>query len=505
MSATGALAYEFQYNNEGDLYALRNRKTNRVSFFEYDHAGRCMACTEYAFTVVNDQVTLGSKLSGYRYEYDPNNNLTKLTCNAAGSTWETVYTYDKDNRTVATTFANGKVLTMTYDAIGRVTKRRLGLTGNYDTDLTCVPGYDGSQTALLSTYQNGSDMAYEYAYDDNGNITSITRGTTSVTYQYNGANELVRENNAFTNQTVTYTYDTWGNITQKKIYAYTTATNPGTPTSTITYGYSTGSWKDQLVSYGNQTIAYDAMGNPTTYRGKTLTWRGKQLTGIAAGTDAVAYSYDENGLRLQKTVNNVATDYYYNGSVLIGLTKGSDTLRFSYDAAGQVAMVEYEKPNETVQYYYLRNGQGDIVKIIDGSGTTVVEYTYDSWGRQLSCTGTLATSLGALNPFRYRGYVYDEETQWYYLKSRYYDPETCRFISADVLLSTGQGVLGHNTYAYCLNSPIYYSDPYGTCTRFLGLIIRDCGKSNCPYSKNYSPPERYVQEKSKKAHALDML
>ena len=153
-------------------------------------------------------------------------------------------------------------------------------------------------------------------------------------------------------------------------------------------------------------------------------------------------------------------------------------------------------------YYCLRNGQGDIVKLIDGSKTTVVEYAYDSWGKPLSCTGTLATTLGALNPFRYRGYVYDEETEWYYLKSRYYDPETCRFISSDVYLTTGQGVLGHNCYAYCLNSPIYYSDPYGTCTRFLGLIIRDCGKSNCPYSKNYSPPERYVQEKSKKATCL---
>ena len=96
------------------------------------------------------------------------------------------------------TFANGKVLTVTYDAIGRVTKRRLGLTSNYDTDLTYAPGYDGSQTALLSTYTNGSDDAYEYAYDDNGNITSITQGTTSVTYQYNGANELIRENNGFT-------------------------------------------------------------------------------------------------------------------------------------------------------------------------------------------------------------------------------------------------------------------------------------------------------------------
>ncbi|MBR5678461.1 MAG: RHS repeat-associated core domain-containing protein, partial [Paludibacteraceae bacterium] len=128
------------------------------------------------------------------------------------------------------------------------------------------------------------------------------------------------------------------------------------------------------------------------------------------------------------------------------------------DAAGNAAAVDH---NGTY-YYYLRNGQGDIVKLIDGNGATVVEYTYESWGKLLSCTGTLATTLGVLNPFRYRGYVYDEETGFYYLKSRYYDPETCRFISADVLLSTGQGVIGHNCYAYCGSTPATGVDPNGT-------------------------------------------
>ena len=87
-------------------------------------------------------------------------------------------------------------------------------------------------------------------------------------------------------QTVTYTYDSWGNLTEKKIYVYTTASNPGTPTQTILYVYSTGSWKDQLTSYIGQTISYDAMGNPTTYRCKTLTWRVKQLTGVSQGRAA---------------------------------------------------------------------------------------------------------------------------------------------------------------------------------------------------------------------------
>ena len=150
------------------------------------------------------------------------------------------------------------------------------------------------------------------------------------------------------------------------------------------------------------------------------------------------------------------------------MQQGTNTLRFSYDASGAVAAVDF---NGTY-YYYVRNGQGDIVKLIDGSRNTVVEYAYDSWGKLLSCTGTLATSLGSLNPFRYRGYVYDEETQWYYLKSRYYDPETCRFISADVLLSTGQGVLGHNCYAYCGNNPIERIDSEG---EFWNVIVGAIG------------------------------
>ena len=127
-------------------------------------------------------------------------------------------------------------------------------------------------------------------------------------------------------------------------------------------------------------------------------------------------------------------------------------------------------------YYYLRNAQNDVVKLIDNSGTTVVEYTYDSWGKIISATGTLANTVGADQPFRYRGYVYDAETGWYYLRSRYYDPTTCRFINADVLLSTGQGIIGHNSFAYCLNNPINGLDSDGHALRpFNALMVDDGG------------------------------
>ena len=118
-------------------------------------------------------------------------------------------------------------------------------------------------------------------------------------------------------------------------------------------------------------------------------------------------------------------------------------------------------------YYYLYNGQGDVVKLIDGDGVTQVEYTYDTWGA-CSVTGSLANTLGAKNPFRYRGYVYDTETRLYYLESRYYDPETGRFISADTLMSTGQSALGYNMFAYCGNNPVVRKDSEGT---FWHLIV----------------------------------
>ena len=350
-------------------------------------------------------------------------------------------------------------------------------------DWTYKSGANGSATSLLSTYANGSDAKYNYDYDANGNITRIWRGNTSFTnasekysYVYDSANQLVRENLYYgsgnsSNATITYEYDIWGNLLNKKIYAYTVGTL-GTAQETVPYSYTNSAWKDQLTSYDGESITYDASGNPTNYLGATLVWEGQRLksyTPKAASSgrsNSYVYSYDENGIRTRKTIGSTVTDYYYNGTLLMGTVKtttnsdGSTTtskLRFSYDANGKVVAVNYNGN----YYYYLRNAQSDIVKLIDKTGATVVEYTYDSWGKLLSTSGSLASTLGKNNPFRYRGYVYDEETGFYYLQSRYYNPEVGRFISSDVLLSTGQGVLGHNAYAYCLNNPVNREDSNG--------------------------------------------
>ncbi len=112
-------------------------------------------------------------------------------------------------------------------------------------------------------------------------------------------------------------------------------------------------------------------------------------------------------------------------------------------------------------YHYVYNLQGDVIALLDDSNSIVVEYKYDAWGALLGKTGSLASTLGTLNPFRYRGYVYDEETKLYYLRSRYYNPEWGRFISADALLGKTGALLDHNLFAYCGNNPVTHDDPYG--------------------------------------------
>ena len=119
------------------------------------------------------------------------------------------------------------------------------------------------------------------------------------------------------------------------------------------------------------------------------------------------------------TVRQQTTEYTRHGNSIVHWSSGTNTMHFFYDAQNKPAVVVHNgKP-----YGYLYNLQGDVIALIDSSGNRVVEYRYDAWGRILSKTGTMADSLGTINPFRYRGYVYDGETGLYYLRSRYYNPE----------------------------------------------------------------------------------
>ena len=110
--------------------------------------------------------------------------------------------------------------------------------------------------------------------------------------------------------------------------------------------------------------------------------------------------------------------------------QGNDVLHFYYDAQDRPSLVIF---NGTA-YGYLYNLQGDVVALVDGTGTKVVEYTYDAWGKQTGKSGTMAATLGTVQPFRYRGDLFDEEFELYYLRSRYYTPRYGRFINANIIV-----------------------------------------------------------------------
>ena len=221
-------------------------------------------------------------------------------------------------------------------------------------------------------------------------------------------------------------------------------------------------------------ISYDGALNPLSYviNGSecTLTWtQGRRLASISGeeeGTD-YTYTYNSDGIRTSKTVNGVEHIYHLSGTQILSEEWTENGVQhlivYSYDASGYPISMTYRKSTDAATaaevYFLATNLQGDVTYIYDIDGNRVVTYNYDAWGNILSITGTKATTIGRYNPFRYRGYYYDNETGFYYLNSRYYDPSSGRFLTADGQLN--DGLLGYNLFAYCENNPVMGYDPIG--------------------------------------------
>ena len=217
------------------------------------------------------------------------------------------------------------------------------------------------------------------------------------------------------------------------------------------------------------------MGNPLTYRdGMTMTWQnGRELATLTKDGKTISYSYNADGIRTEKNNNGVITKYFYDSNNnLTSLICGDTQLIFYYDVDGQADSFTVYSGNTATRYYYVKNLQGDITKIMTADGAVVANYYYDAYGEILSITDadgdqiTDASSVAFLNPLRYRGYVYDDDTGFYYLQSRYYDPITKRFINADDVfyLGVSGNITGYNLFSYCENNPINNKDADGHMT-----------------------------------------
>ena len=462
--------YRYSYDAFGNLLSMKDLRSSGLSTdYTYDTIGRLVRFTR-------------ADGFGGNMSYDPYGRVDFTKYTVSGTPRLTEYEYDSFNRVTEVKLPkNSRNITYEYDELNRLGKKSLSLATPLEYTYGYSAGVNGASSRVWML--KAGNKTYQYTYDALGNITGVTLGGKTAHYTYNGRNMLTEDKDEINGRWYMYSYNDQGNISSKLIMGYALGTDgiwrswplqdsPGT----ITYEYNNPNWPDQLTKYGNYNISYDAIGNPTSYRdGITMQWQnGREMYSFLKKRSdnsidmSVTSQYDSNGQRTQKTSygslnpSPATTTYYYDGTRLVyekrDRSSGSDeNIWYYYDASGDV--VGFELNN--VEYYYVKNLQGDVVQIVDKNNTVVVEYTYEPFGGLASMTGSLKDTVGVANPIRYRSYYFDDDMGFYYLNSRYYDPVTGRFINADGMLSTGQGINGYNMYTYCLNNPVNLYDPTG--------------------------------------------
>ena len=467
-------------------------------YYTYNGKGKLVRIEMKSVTIADGAVTGGTLLSSENYlydgsdrlirvvetdgnnvvkhdfswTYDAKDNVTALTESIGGKSFSYTYAYDDDSR--PTSFGYGDVTKqITYDGHGRSSGTTvkngsstvLGTGYAYrDVDST----YTTTQVKSVTNSYGGKTANFNYTYDANGNILSVS-GAQTVTYEYDDLGQLVWEKNATAGKAWNYTYDNGGNILSRTEYACSSSGTVSGSGTTTSYTYGDAEWGDLLTAYDGEEITYDGIGNPLSYRGWTMNWQGgRQLSSMTKGSDTLSFAYNESGLRTSKTVNGVTHSYVWQGLKLAADITDAYALYFHYDSSGEVIGFTRTANGADTEYFYVKNLQGDILKVITATGTEAAAYTYDAWGKLLTSTGDMAE----INPLRYRGYYYDAETSLYYLQSRYYDPEVCRFINTDSFATTDiDGVLSANMFAYCENNPVINEDPTGAIALTTLILI----------------------------------
>ena len=315
---------------------------------------------------------------------------------------------------------------------------------------------------------NGSPFSTKYyAYNLDKTLKSLrihdnlSNITINESFVYDEKKQLVEFSDG--NNTYKYTYDNMGNITQIL----------KNDIETLSATYIDGIL---INSENNYIINYDSNGYPISKKsGETVlenyTWKCGRLESVEYGLQQrkIVFSYNANGQRTSKkdyfgtSLTNTTRYYYSTSGFLVYETRTLNDvkLEYLYDSEGSLYGVYY---NGT-PYYYVRDALGTITHIVDSNLNVVTRLEYDgAYGKHNvnDLTSTGSNHISFVNPFRYKGYYYDVETQLYWVSSRYYSPELCRWISPDSIeYLDPESINGLNLYAYCGNDPINNYDPTG--------------------------------------------
>lgn len=454
--------FENTYDSCGKIARHKDLCSGVTSTYQYDLIGRMVGTDRSDGMKLRKVYDEKNRVKGYTYQKDRVGHEVEFH-------YGDVEKQQKPGLGYGIKINGAQKIAYEYDALGRVirTHNHFSDTNTSTQEYTYVSGKEAGVTTNLVASVREGNRAESYTYDACGNVETMVERSADgserkIRYYYDALNQLVREDNQKQNKTICYTYDVGGNMVRRDEYRYTE--NPvitEAPRKSDTFEYQTGGWRDQLRFYNGQAITYNAMGNPLQYLGMQMEWeKGHQLRHITgAGLDMYCM-YNDSGKRIRKTVNGVTTDFYLDGSAILMQTSSDGSrIDFFYDDKGNVFAMKYQ--NE--MYFYRKNLFGDILGILDSHGTELVKYEYNSWGKLLNLTDYSSNGLGRRNPFRFKGYYYDEELGMYYLNSRYYDPEVGRFISPDTtdILEVQDDLYDKNLYAYCDNNSVMRIDSSG--------------------------------------------
>lgn len=393
----GGIAFQYQYGNHP--YGAENISLNNGSTvsYTYDGLGR-----------MNTQTTTADSVSKtVNYQYDVTGKVTNMTGPAGPAV-----SYSYDHTRLSQLQYDGQAISYEYYPDGML-KSRIYPAFTDGSILKSSYEYDGQNrlTKLSNTKGTTVLSEYQYTYDNNNNIKTVTDASGTSTYDYDKLNRLIKISKP-NGQTVSYTYDARGNRKS------TVGNNP--------------------VNVVEESYSYNAL---------------NQLTSAVISGQTTSYSYDPTGMRFKKTTPTTTTRYIYDKAGRVIAEEDGSNQGMQYIWGPDRLLIK--KDNAGQKYYYIYNGHGDVVQILDTAGNIVNSYEYDEWGNILNQTETIA------NDFKYAGEIQDSETGFYYLRARYYDPAIGRFISKDSVAGNIVNPLSLNLYSYCENDPLGNIDPSG--------------------------------------------
>jgi len=477
------IRFVYEYDSSGRLSILKDCNDfasdnyNNIYYYSYDLTGRITNIIDQNSNIIS-------------YGYDSQGHVNEYHYIVGDVDNEVYYNYDSTGQYQDTVFNSGSVnYHFDTDELKRLDNIEFLFSSGsvkkvFDYEI-CYDLGDSNRVSYMYYYQKYSTeendiynckKSWHFQYDSNNNITDIdmncydslspyTTHKEHYDYRYNGFNEIIRENydDGTTSFTKVFTYDGNGNIETMKTYEYSTSDtiDENTLLESIEFDYISDRITQITVNgVVNDAFTYDEIGNLLTDGTNSYTWNGKELTQIETSTGTYNYLYNDQGIRTQKEkVNGEITKYYLDGNKVLVETNGTDTIYYTYNFDGSLISMNL---NGT-EYFYVTNLQGDIIELVAEDGTTVVSYKYDAWGNIVGTPFDISNvDLANKNPYRYRGYHYDNETSLYYCNSRYYNPEIGRWLNADdVSYLDPSSVNGLNLYSYCGNNPVMYVDPEG--------------------------------------------